>query len=32
LDAITVLEKELMRLRPGNMDYLITLAELYEEM
>lgn len=32
LDAITVLEKELLRLRPTNMDYLVTLAELYEEM
>ncbi len=32
MDAITVLENELIRLRPSNLDYLITLAELYEEM
>lgn len=32
MDAIIVLENELIKLRPGNLDYLITLAELYEEM
>lgn len=31
-DAVFVLEQNLIKLRPNNLDYIITLAELFEEL